>query len=112
MNRKRKFLLIFTVVHALASVFTFVGLFTLGMGRFDTGAEAGVAETALSYASQALLFPLVTLIFGLDGAGSVLPGLLGWLPILFNSLLWAFVAWWLYSTIRPPHRGSSDSTAS
>ena len=111
LNRKRKFLLIFTVIHALASMFTFVESFALGMARFDTGAEAGAAGTVLLYAGQALLFPLVTFIFGLEGAGSFFPGLLGWLPVLANSLFWAFVAWWLYSAIRRSYRGSEDSTA-
>jgi hypothetical protein len=110
-NRKTKFLLVFTVIHALASVYTFVHSFALGLARLDTGAEAGVAETVLSQISQVLFLPLATPIMELEGLDSFLPGLLGWLPVLANSLLWSFVAWWLYSTIRRWYRGSEDPTA-
>ena len=99
------------MIHALASMFTFVESFALGMARFDTGAEAGTEETVLLQASQVLLFPLVTLIFRFEGAGSFFPGLLGLLPVIANSLLWSFVAWWLYSAIRRWYRGSEGPAA-
>ena len=99
------------MIHALASLFTFVESFAIGMARFDTGAATGTAETVLLRASQVLLFPLVTLIFRLKGADSFFPGLLGLLPVLANSLLWSLVAWRLYSAIRRRYRGSEGPAA-
>jgi hypothetical protein len=64
--------------------------FTMGMTRFDTGESASGCERALSTAQHFLLFPVGT-VGSYQWFQSFLNGVLGWLPIILNSLLWAAV---------------------
>lgn len=90
-----KFLVAFVVVHSLASVWFFGMAFGQSMARFDTGGKPTFGERAIDVLSDVLLSPLFTLATRSRALGAALPGLLGYVPLLANSVLWAFLAWWL-----------------
>ena len=75
--------------------------FVYGMNRFETGAEPTLAERAVDSLSK-VLNPLLPLAVESKVLGAALPGLLGHLPGLVSSVLWAFVVWWLVALGRRP----------
>ncbi|HTY63847.1 MAG TPA: hypothetical protein VMG30_16485 [Acidobacteriota bacterium] len=86
-----------TLLHAAISWGMFLFSFAAGMSRFDTGAAAGIGERAISLLSRLLFWPIYyplvewgprPLIWFFDG-------LLGYIPILLNSLIWGVTIWWL-----------------
>ena len=95
-----RFLIPFVVVHSVVSVWVFLVAFTRGMARLDTGGEATFVERAADFLSQILLSPLFMLVTKSKVLGAAFPGVLGWAPLLANSILWAFLAWWLIALAR------------
>jgi hypothetical protein len=91
----RRFLVPFVVVHSLVSIWLVVVAFGQGMTRFETGAEPTFVERTVDFLSGLLPSPLFTLVVKSKVLGAAFPGLLGWAPLLANSVLWAFLAWWL-----------------
>ena len=89
-----RFFVPFVVVHFLVSVRLFAVAFGQAMTRFETGAEPTSVERAVDLLSM-VLNPLLPLAVRSKVFGTVLSGLLGHLPGLASSVLWAFVAWWL-----------------
>jgi hypothetical protein len=89
-----RFFVPFVVVHFLVSVRLFAVAFDQAMTRFETGAEPEFVERAVDLLSN-VLNPLLPLAVRSKVLGAVLPGILGHLPGLASSVLWAFVAWWL-----------------
>lgn len=96
----RRFLLWFTAVHALASAACSVTSFGLGMGRLDTGSPPSLFERVLEGLSLLLLSPLFTAFERSELARLALPGLLGWLLVIANSLLWALGTWFVIAGLR------------
>ena len=102
-----KFLLPFVAVHASLSVWLFA--IALTQESSDSGLPATFGEKTIELVSDILLSPVFKLAIGSGLLGNLFPGLLGYLPILANSVLWAFLAWWLlairaryYSASHPP----------
>ena len=89
-----RFFVPFVVVHFLVSVRLSAVAFGQAMTRFETGAEPTFVERAVDLLSK-VLNPLLPLVAKSKVLGAVLPGILGHLPGLASSVLWAFVAWWL-----------------
>jgi hypothetical protein len=86
----RSAFLILMAAHFLLLSFAFLYSFGLAMGRFESGSPAGAMEIVLDALASLLAFPFVTLMMKFDA--SYFPGLLGWLPFLANSALWAGTA--------------------
>jgi hypothetical protein len=95
----RLFFVVFVLVHSAVSVWLLFITFTAGMARFYSGASPTVKERLLEHASTVLLSPIFTLVTRSHITATLLSGLLGYLPILANSALWAVVAWWLIRLI-------------
>jgi hypothetical protein len=89
-SRGRATFLVVFPVHLAVTAFCLVRSFGLSMSRFDSGEPATRSEKLLTFASETLSFPLVHLAKGIDS--EFLPGLVGWLPFIANSSLWALVA--------------------
>ena len=104
----KSFLFAFTAAHAALTVFLFLVTFNRGMSRFDTGAPPTPADNVLESASTVLIFPLGTLAMRWDLAPVFFPGLLGYLPVVANSLVWALVAWWLVVALRQGRLATSS----
>ena len=85
----------FVIVHSIVSVSVLLVAFTQGMARFDTGSEPSLVERAADFLSEILLSPLFMLVTNSRVLRAAFPGVLGWAPVLANSILWSFVAWWL-----------------
>ena len=88
----RRSLVAFVAVAATHAALT-LGLLVAGFGRtmarFDSGELLTVGERTLNASLQVLLFPLGQL--ALHVRASWMTGLLGYLPLLLNSALWAAV---------------------
>src|SRR5262245_20456235 len=87
--RDRPVFLLAFAIHFGLSVLTFVLSFGSTMARFDTGAEPSGSDRFVSGLSAVFAFLVVRLLSGIDSA--FLPGVLGWLPFIANSVLWAIV---------------------
>ncbi len=87
----KKFFLYISVisVHAAVSVSIFIWSFTLGMQRFDSGETETQLEMVLSFLSNVLYFPIVHLSH--MAPKGIFPGLVGYIPVLLNSFLWAYL---------------------
>jgi hypothetical protein len=72
-------------------------LLTFGksMERFDSGEARSAAEALLDATANTMLNPLFWLLSESDIGVVLFPGLLGYIPILANSAIWALAAWWL-----------------
>lgn len=86
-----------TALHAVLSVGLMVFTFSAGMDRFETGAPASWFEKSARIASNILFLPLVYPLthWAPAGIGKIFSGLLGYLPIILNSLLWGMSGAWL-----------------
>ena len=91
----RRFLLIFVPLHAAASWALFRSAFSMGMSRFDTGGPKSLLEAALETSSKVLLSPVFMAATASARLRPLFPGLLGYLPLLLNSLVWAVLVWLL-----------------
>ena len=90
-----KFLLPFTAVHAVLSFSLTFLAFKWTMDRFDSGLPPTFADKAVEVVSQFLISPIFKLISRSTLSRELFSGLLGYLPLLANSVLWAFLTWWL-----------------
>lgn len=91
----RRFLFIFVPLHAAASWALFLSVFSMSMNRFDTGGPKSLLETALETSSNVLLSPVFIAVTASDRLRPLFPGLLGYLPLLLNSFVWAVLVWLL-----------------
>jgi hypothetical protein len=73
--------------------------FTRGMDRFDSGMAPTFGERAVEFLSDLLLSPVFKLTTKSRLLRELFPGLLGYLPLLANSALWAFLTWWLFAIL-------------
>jgi hypothetical protein len=90
-----KFFWWFVALHAGVSAVSLLWAFSLSMSRFDTGAPPTTTESAVAVVSTILSSPLFTTLQHWQRANTLFPGLLGWLPLIANSALWACGVWWL-----------------
>src|SRR6185295_18477404 len=102
-----KFLLPFVAVHASLSVGLFAIAFSQGMDRFDSGLPATFGEKTIELVSGILLSPIFKLSIHSRLLIALLPGRLGYLPMLANSVLWAFLTWWLLAILARRYSASS-----
>ena len=107
----RNYLLAFMAIHAVSSVGAFLICFDQGMDRFDTGGQATAFERLACAMAAVLLSPICTLMVRWKFASILFPGLLGYVPVLANSLVWAAAAWWLLALGRRRwHRPEASPT--
>ena len=89
------FLVSFVFVHAATSIWLFMMDFSRGMSRFDSGLAPSWVDSLLARLSNVFLSPLFVLLARSKVGSAAFPGILGLLPVLANSVLWALGAWWL-----------------
>ena len=94
---KPKPIILIAIAHFIVSRALFIWSFGLGMARFDTGQSASAFERMAEGVSNVLDFPIALLINQLPPAW--LLGLVGYIPFVFNSVVWGFVIWFVYSRI-------------
>jgi len=77
--------------------------FTLGSDRFDKGIAAtpseSMVENTLATLGHIFMFPIMTLLNELPNDGPF-HGLFGYIPLFFNSLIWALIIFYGYNWIR------------
>jgi hypothetical protein len=96
----RLFFVSFVVAHAATSIGLFMLDFSRGMSRFDSGLPPSWVDSLLSRLSNVFLSPLFLLVARSWIGNTVFSGILGYLPLLANSVLWALGAWWLLQLAR------------
>ena len=95
---KPKPIILIAVAHFIVSRTLFIWAFGREMARFDTGQPpSGLDRVAGGGLSRVLDFPILPLINHLSS--NWLPGLLGYLPFMVNSLIWGVIAWFVVSRI-------------
>ena len=75
----------------------------MGMARFDTGNTAlSASEKIIHWLGEILMWPLFAPLTRWGGRWltHLFSGLLGYIPLLLNSLIWALVITWLWRRIR------------
>jgi hypothetical protein len=105
------FLFLFALGHSAISVWLFLRSFTLGMARLDSGASPTVTQNLTDRLSHILLSPLFMFVARSELGTALLPGLLGWLPLVANSALWAVATWWLLQLLKRLRNGRITATA-
>jgi hypothetical protein len=98
--KKWYFISIATLLHAAIGFGLCLISFSIAMRRFDTGATLGFGEKALELLSKLFFFwPIYYPLFawGPHWLTELFSGLLSYMPIFANSLVWGLAAWWLYS---------------
>jgi hypothetical protein len=70
------------------------------MARFDSGADPSSSERFLEGLSAVLNFPVFAAAIRLEPAAQWFPGLLGYVPLFVNSVLWAVALLYIAKKIR------------
>ena len=96
--RKFIYFIIVMIAHAIVSVSSMIYAFSHSMERWDKGGSPSSLEQVLSVIKDILFFPIVDM-FHLAPKG-MFSGLLGYIPILLNSGLWALVLTFGFIKIR------------
>jgi hypothetical protein len=73
--------------HLLGTAGAMLKAFSMGMSRFDSGEPITMGEQFLMGMGKTMVFPIGTFCQTLEWGN--LPGILGWIPIILNSMLWA-----------------------
>jgi len=104
--------LLITLCHALLTWLLFLQAFRLGMSRFDAGAPTTLTERSISAAAEIMMWPLCAplLRWQPKTLNHLFPGLLGYIPLLLNSLLWALVIVWFWRIILAKKNGGGPTT--
>jgi len=89
------FVLIFAVLHCITSLWLFFLDFGRALSHIDSPRTPTLGERVVSGPSTLLLSPIVPLAASSKQISSLFPGLLGYVPWVANSVLWAFLTWWL-----------------
>jgi hypothetical protein len=89
-----------SLLHAVISFGFF--LFSIGITshHMDDGAPYSIAEKATIALSRILFAPIVYPLLLRAHLGSVFGGLLGYIPIIVNSLVWGIAFWIVYSWLK------------
>lgn len=79
-----------TAIHLALSVGLMVFTFSTGMDRFDSGAPPSLMENLALFFSNVLFWPIVYPLthWAPSTVRHVFGGVLGYFPILLNSLIW------------------------
>jgi hypothetical protein len=88
--------LIWGSIHFALSVFLFLMDFRVTMMRFDHSRALSIFDEGIVWSAWAFRLPLVRLSFALS-LNRFLPGVLGYIPVLLNSLLWGVGISWVGS---------------
>lgn len=86
------------LAHASLSIYALLHAFSAGMARFDTGQAPSIFEKLTDAFVLVMFFPLVHLCQ--HAPKGWFSGLWGYLPILLNSALWAWVMIHAYDWLR------------
>jgi len=91
-----------TICHAMLTWLFFMLSFRMGMSRLDSGPPGMPGEHVLSRAAEIMMWPLITPLLHWQPKlfYRAFPGLLGYIPLLLNSLIWALVIMWLWRRIQ------------
>ena len=114
MKRQMPIILI-TIGHAALTMIMFLQSFRMGMSRFDSGATVALGERVLNGAVTIMMWPLITplLLWRPNRLNQIFSGLLGYIPLLLNSLVWALVIMWFWrkSKVQLQRRGCDCNDA-
>ena len=100
--KKTIILISLTLIHAIVSFGVFLKDFSAGMSRFDTGQLPSLGEKTLGIFSTILLYPIFYPLSKWGGKIflNIFPGILGYIPLLFNSFIWALAIYWVIKQVK------------
>jgi len=84
-----------TIVHFGLTFVLFLMDFSVGMSQFDTGDDPTIIENALHVAATVMMWPIFEPMAKWGGhfVAQLFPGVLGYIPMLTNSLVWGLAVW-------------------
>lgn len=90
------------MIHAIISFGLFLHVFSAGMSRFDTGELPSLGEKVLSIFSTIMLSPIFypLSIWGGKTFHNIFHGILGYIPLLLNSFIWALAIYWIIKKVK------------
>jgi hypothetical protein len=112
--KKALILIAITLIHLGISFGLFLLDFSRSMRRFDMCTLPSAGDRMLHIISVILLYPVF---YPLSVGGGptfhkIFGGLLGYIPLIINSFIWAVVIYWIISKIKsgPPARTAGKET--
>ena len=93
--KKRTFIIVATLVHAVVSFGLYLHAFSMGMRRFDSALSAGLGERLILIIAKILLCPIAypaKFWFPKVNMGGLLAFVLGYSLLFLNSFIWAIAA--------------------
>ena len=100
--KRRLATILITIGHASLTMFLLLKSFSMGMARFDTGdTTQSVSEQIMHGLGEILMWPLFAPLTRWGGRWltHLFSGLLAYIPLLLNSLIWALVITWIWKRI-------------
>lgn len=94
---KPKPIIFIALGHFIVSRTLFVWVFGREMAQFDTGQPPNALDRLAGGISTVLDLPVALLLTHVPPTW--LPGLVGYIPFVANSLVWGLLAWFIYSRI-------------
>jgi hypothetical protein len=92
-----------TLIHAIISFGLFLKVFSAGMSRFETGELPSLGEKILGIFSTILFWPIVyplSIWGGKTFLNIFFHGILGYIPLLLNSFIWALAIYWIIKKVK------------
>ncbi len=90
-----------TLIHAIISWLLFLKSLSYGMHRFDTSELPSLGEKIINVISAVLLWPIFYPLARWGGRAfhNIFQGLLGYIPLIINSFIWALAIYWVLERI-------------
>ena len=118
MKKKTIVLLSTTVLHFGLTVSLFLAEFSAGMNRFEAGTTSTAGDSLLHFVAITLMWPIFYPMVNWGGqfASKFFPGILGYVPMLLNSLIWGFMSLWFFNLMtgqksNTEHKATIDAAA-
>ena len=102
MKRPILFIAVASLLHGGLTMLLFLLSFSHGMSRFETGAQPAFWANVLQFVATFLTWPILYPLSKWGGPffTQAFPGLLGYVPLLLNSLTWGTAGWLMVTAAR------------
>jgi hypothetical protein len=113
MKRPILFIAVASILHGGITMLLLLLSFSHGMSRLETGVQPASWANVLQFIATFLAWPIVypLSIWGGPVCDQLFRGLLGYIPLLLNSLTWGIAGWLIVRKIKNKRRFETSSPA-
>ena len=106
MKKKIITITVLTLLHFGLTIVLSIMDLSAGMSRFDTGANPTMGNNVLHFVTTMLRWPIFEPLFKWGGrlASQLFSGILGYIPMLLNSLVWGILGWIIIDKVMKKRR--------